>query len=585
MIAYVCFVLQMTASDYIFGEYYEGIGISKANLQDTSLLPKLSSDILTKWNDLYTWLTKLCGCPPPSTLASVKAALSRLNKKRTELIRNKHGDQVSEIFKQLFFPQHKVIHLEVAADAATHQDVHKTSAKLSKLCTRNVNKKFRRRDDKIKQYKEDIKSLWKRNHTLQKNLETAKYKKEQSRVTAFRNSKKKGKVVTERNNIVAKITLIEESLLNKIKGLEAMCSQLKECIEETKIERDEFSERLSQVESKMVATKTHKQLYNDNVRQCCMELMSFNVGMKQVEPVIKSVLHNLTNLEVAELPKLFTLASMLPEMKTLAYHQLGEELTKSSNLTLHSDGTSKFGQHYGGFQVSTSLGSYSLAPQTLKGILADISYAAGDGTGQKILACIKNTMSDRHIVEKNFNKQLEDYRAEVLPVVVSNWSALSIEEKSNISSLNNFFCGMHVIVGLADTAAAVLSEWEKLCSDLIITSPHAMVNKSEPGTIRLIRTACKAFSRHGSEKSGVYQHFTAFLKINNVSRNPLASFRGNCFNIVFYDAGALYHIAPLAEKFLKDVWQTPNQLLKAVLADLSIPQYIAGCKALGIIYQ
>ena len=52
---------------------------------------------------------------------------------------------------------------------------------------------------------------------------------------------------------------------------------------------------------------------------------------------------------------------------------------------------------------------------------------------------------------------------------------------------------------------------------------------------------------------------------------------------MFYDAGALYHIAPLAEKFLKDVWQTPNQLLKAVLADLVIPQYIAGCKALGII--
>ena len=80
-----------------------------------------------------------------------------------------------------------------------------------------------------------------------------------------------------------------------------------------------------------------------------------------------------------------------------------------------------------------------LPEMTLKGILADISYAAGDGTGQKILACIKNTMSDRHIVEKNFNKLLEDYRAEVLPVVVSNWSALSIEEKSNVSLLNNFF--------------------------------------------------------------------------------------------------------------------------------------------------
>ena len=255
----------------------------------------------------------------------------------------------------------------------------------------------------------------------------------------------------------------------------------------------------------------------------------------------------------------------------------------------------KFGQHYGGFQVSTSLGFYSLglteiltgsadvALQTLKGILEDINFAVGNDTGQKILACIKNTMSDRHIVEKNFNKLLEDYRAEVLPVVVSNWSALSIEEKVNFTSLNNFFCGMHVVVGLADTAAAVLLEWEKVCSDLIITSPHAMVNKSEPGTIRLIRTACKAFSRHGSEKSGVYQPFTAFLKLNKIPRNTLASFRGNCFNIVFYDAGALYHIAPVAEKLLKDVWQTPNQLLKAVLADLSILQYIAGCKALGII--
>ena len=109
-----------------------------------------------------------------------------------------------------------------------------------------------------------------------------------------------------------------------------------------------------------------------------------------------------------------------------------KELTKNSNLTLHSDGTSKFGQHYGGFQVSTSLGSYSLglseiitgsadvALQTLKGILEDINFAVGNGTGQKVLACIKNTMSDHHIVEKNFNRLLEDYRAEVLPVVVSN---------------------------------------------------------------------------------------------------------------------------------------------------------------------
>ena len=31
------------------------------------------------------------------------------------------------------------------------------------------------------------------------------------------------------------------------------------------------------------------------------------------------------------------------------------------------------------------------------------------------------------------------------------------------------------------------------------------------------------------------------------------------------------------------MWQTPNQLLKAVSADLAVPEHLAGCKALGII--
>ena len=72
-------------------------------------------------------------------------------------------------------------------------------------------------------------------------------------------------------------------------------------------------------------------------------------------------------------------------------------------------------------------------------ILADIEAVAGDGIGDKILANIKNTMSDRHIVEKKFNGLLEDYRQEILPSVVAGWDAHSEEEQLNLSSLNNFF--------------------------------------------------------------------------------------------------------------------------------------------------
>lgn len=37
------------------------------------------------------------------------------------------------------------------------------------------------------------------------------------------------------------------------------------------------------------------------------------------------------------------------------------------------------------------------------------------------------------------------------------------------------------------------------------------------------------------------------------------------------------------QKFFLEVWQTPNQLLKAVLADIKIPEHLAGCKALGLV--
>ena len=69
------------------------------------------------------------------------------------------------------------------------------------------------------------------------------------------------------------------------------------------------------------------------------------------------------------------------------------------------------------------------------------------------------------------------------------------------------------------------------------------------------------------------QSFATYLLSNNLPKNPLVLFRGNRFNILFCDAGALYHISPFIEKFFTEVWQTPNQLLRAVLADVKVPEY------------
>ena len=47
-------------------------------------------------------------------------------------------------------------------------------------------------------------------------------------------------------------------------------------------------------------------------------------------------------------------------------------------------------------------------------------------------------MSDRHIVEKNFNQLMESYRSEVLPEIVNEWKTLTSEQKSSMCKMNNF---------------------------------------------------------------------------------------------------------------------------------------------------
>ena len=100
------------------------------------------------------------------------------------------------------------------------------------------------------------------------------------------------------------------------------------------------------------------------------------------------------------------------------------------------------------------------------------------------------------------------------------------EEQGSISTLNNFFCGMHLLVGMADVVSSVLLQWETMhFAESVGAAAHCTyVRKSESGVVRLVQTACKALCRHGSEQSGVYQSFTSHLATNGIKRNPLASF-------------------------------------------------------------
>ena len=193
----------------------------------------------------------------------------------------------------------------------------------------------------------------------------------------------------------------------------------------------------------------------------------------------------------------------------------------------------------------------------LQDILQELSEGA-EKTGMSnaadtIVANIKNTMSERAAAQKSFNALLATYRSDILPSVVNNWNSLSNDEQSTMSQMNNFYCGMHLVVNMAERTSESLKLVER---NFDSQATHAICTEHESGTVRLIRTACKAFEKRGDEKSGCPLHFEAYL------------------NVVFTNGARVYYLHQHMADFLKS-WGTSNRILRAVLEDVSSVTHVA----------
>ena len=75
---------------------------------------------------------------------------------------------------------------------------------------------------------------------------------------------------------------------------------------------------------------------------------------------------NLVNASCPQLPQDTAISDMLPEARALSQIQLAETLLVTKNNTLHSDGTTKFGQKYTSYQISTNDKALTLGVQVLR---------------------------------------------------------------------------------------------------------------------------------------------------------------------------------------------------------------------------
>ena len=110
-------------------------------------------------------------------------------------------------------------------------------------------------------------------------------------------------------------------------------------------------------------------------------------------------------------------------------------------------------------------------------------------------------MSDRAATELKFNELSESYRSDILPKMVTDWDQLPEDDKTILSRLNNFFCGLHSLVHIAEVINKSLVDIEKNNFNEEVLVFNKKFNKtSESAVVRLIRTCCKAFSLGGDAK-------------------------------------------------------------------------------------
>ena len=160
---------------------------------------------------------------------------------------------------------------------------------------------------------------------------------------------------------------------------------------------------------------------------------------------------------------------------------------------MHLDGTHKQFNEYCSFQVTTDDGPQGLSMgfqdmpagsaddylTATKDLFAEIAklISPKDSTSTcieekqgQLLKTFKNIQSDHHIVNKNYFEQLKIYRASFLPKVLPNFHQLSVDEVSKVVHMNQLFCRMHAIIGMANVCKEALKEFEHVAASELVTS-------------------------------------------------------------------------------------------------------------------
>ena len=442
---------------------------------------------------------------------------------------------------------------------------------------------LKRLENKVKQAKSDLVKIKHKNINLRKE----KYKLSLT-IRSLTQEKQSGSNLKE----------INESLKTEITTLKNEVKSLNQCNRNLRVDV-EYLETLLDDNRPLNIFDCTKSAYNTEAVHCIMDLTTLGVSSSKVGAVMQRVA-KLCNKSIERLPSRRTVDSLAQRRLAVAHQQIAES-KEDKDTTLHTDETSKFGDQYMVY-VSTNkakrhlvLGLKPIPSKSAKDTLLYLNKTLDSigetcgmpHLGKELICNIRNTMSDRASTEKLFNSIFAEYRSQLLPQLIKNFDMLSNEQQNALQSMNHFFCGLHLLISLAENSSKSLKNFEKVKLQNVDTGAEKsaklkmFIKGSESAVVRFVRTTCKLFAK-GTHSANSFGPFCAYLSQKG-EVNILEEFLHNRFNIVFYNSEAVFYLKDYIVDFLENVHGTSTTLHEAVLLDAKDHWCLAGAKALGIL--
>ena len=274
-------------------------------------------------------------------------------------------------------------------------------------------------------------------------------------------------------------------------------------------------------------------------------------------------------------------------------------MLQCENNTLHIDGTKKRFREFNTVNITTGNGeSMSLGFDEMSGgttedyltstigimrEIADLLLPEDATKFQKdeklaeLLTSVRNTMTDRHIVNKKFDESLEEIRENYIGLTKQDMEDLTQEEIKDLVHMNNLFCSVHVVGNCGSVAKTSLKLFEEICE---------LQNANKTGTAQtyqFLYALSKALTfGHNYQKAGVADYWAVFMDEMKL-RSQIMSLKGERFNVLFLlGVAAYYHREHIVQFIAEKI--TQNQLT-AALKDIDNPIVQSACRALGIMGQ